>query len=640
VITDLKKIFVLDSFRSKLILIICCIVCYANVVHDEYSLDDDFAFYSNKYVQEGIKGIPDILTHPYFNDGKLSFDYRPVASITFAIEKEFFGNDPHVSHVDNLIFYIIAVLLVLSLMTEVFALDIVPAFLIALFFAVHPAHTEVVISIKNREEILSFIFCLLSFFAANSFFLKSSTSDKIKYGVLTLACLLLSFASKLTSIPMVGILAALFYFKGWHRSPKLFYSIIGLIAVMSAVYMMVILQLAHRPVYDLENPLVKYNDISSKIGTTAASLLFYFRFMWVPYPFSFFYGYNTIPVVQIGDPVAVASIFLHLGIFIAGVVLFFKKDITGFFILAYFISISIYSNIVMLYTGIVSERALFFPGLWFIAAICNFIYSRVSAAKAANSALKVALMGLASALITAYGVLDINRVPQWHDQITLMSTDVKHLDNSTLSNYFYACVLKNKTEEIADTALQNKYLSESKKYFYHVCDISPTYPYGYFRLGLIYRYDRYVPDSAYYYFKKAYTLNADLTDVAYQYGRLEYEVGDKKLSCDIYTKLYQEIPFDTFTVFYHALLLLKTGHTAEGHEVNKVFMNMAPGYYQSHFNEGLYYELVGDSANAASYYETAVRLGCIDQTVYRFLADYYQKQGRTADANKYLRLLQ
>ena len=212
-ITDLKKIFVLDSFRSKLILIICCIVCYANVGHNDYSLDDDFAFYSNRYVQEGINGIPDILTHPYFNDGKLSFDYRPVASITFAIEKELFGNNPHEAHIGNLIFYIIAVLLVLSLMTDVFALDMVPAFLIALFFAVHPVHTEVVISIKNREEILSFIFCLLSFFAADRFFLRTSSADRIKYGLLTLACLLVSFASKLTSIPMVGILAVFFISK-------------------------------------------------------------------------------------------------------------------------------------------------------------------------------------------------------------------------------------------------------------------------------------------------------------------------------------------------------------------------------------------------------------------------------------------
>jgi hypothetical protein len=393
----------------------------------------------------------------------------------------------------------------------------------------------------------------------------------------------------------------------------------------------------HRPIYDLENPLVNYHDISTKVGTTAASLLFYFRFLWVPYPFSFFYGYNTIPVVQTDAPVAVLSILLHLALFIYGLVLFFWKNITGLFILSYFISISVYSNIVLPYTGIVSERALFFPGLWFIAAVCTFIYQRATITT--TSPMRWALAGLAAVMLTVYGALDINRVPDWHDTLTLMGRDVRHLDNSTLANYFYACNLKNKSEELSDTALRSKYIAESKKYFYKTCDLSPTYPYGFFRLGLIYRYDSYVPDSAFYFFKKAYAINPGLTDVDYQYGRAEYEFGDLKISNDVFTDLYKRIPFDTFTVFYHSLLLLKTGHLAEGHKINTIFMNMAPNYYQSHYNEGLYYELSGDPQQAALYYENAVKLGCIDQTVYRFLVDYYQKQGRRSDADRYIRLL-
>lgn len=634
----LNKIFVVDSLRAKLLLILCCILFYANGIRNGYALDDDFACYNNQYVQKGIKGIPDILTHPYFSDTKLSFDYRPVASITFAIEKEFFGNNPHLSHVVNLLLYILCVLLVLGLMQQVLALSIVPAFAVALFFAVHPAHIEVVASVKNREELFSFIFCILGVFAVYKVFLQSTNSGKIKYGLLAVVFLLLSFASKLTSIPMFGIIAALLYFKGWHRKAGVFYPLLGVIGILSLAYIVVIFKISNRPVYDLENPLVNYHDISTKIGTTAASLLFYFRFMWVPYPFSFFYGYNTIPVIGADEPIAVLSIFLHLVLLVYGTILFFKKDITGFFIMAYFISISVYCNIVMLYTGIVSERALFLPGLWFIAAACTFVYKRVSQPQF-SSTLKATAIGFAAILFTVYGVLDINRVQQWHDTITLMSTDIKHLQNSTLANYFYACILKNQAETFTDTTTQNKYLGEAKKYFYNTCNISPTYPYGYFRLGLIYRYDRYVPDSAYYYFKKAYYLNSTLTDVCYQYGRLEYELGDKKLSCNIFTNLYQKIPYDTFTVFYHALLLLKTNQLEEGHKINSIFMNMAPGYYQSHFNEGVYYEAVGDYANAAKYYETAVKLGCIDPVVYNFLANYYQKQGMLQDANRYLLLL-
>ncbi|MCW3127374.1 MAG: tetratricopeptide repeat protein [Bacteroidetes bacterium] len=635
---DLKNIFVLDRLRAKLLLIICCIVCYVNVLHNEYSMDDDFAFYTNQYVQKGVSGIPDILTHPYYSDGTLSFDYRPVASITFAIEKELFGNNPHISHGVNLLLYIFCVLLLLGVLTEVFGLSIVPAFLTALLFAIHPVHTEVVASIKNREELLSFIFCLLAFFAVYRFFLQKSMGGWIRYALFTIICLLLSFASKLTSIPMFGIMLAMLFFKGWYRKPKLFFPLVSLVGVLSVLYLLVILRMANRPVYDLENPLVSYSDYSAKIGTTAASLFFYFRFMWVPHPFSFFYGYNTIPVVRMDDPVATLSILLHLLLLIYGVYLFFRKDITGLFITSYFMAISIYSNIVMPYTGIVSERALFFPSLWFLAAICSWIYTRVSGATVSN-AIRIALMSFMAVLLLVFGAMDINRVRQWHDQISLMSADIDHLGNSTLANYFYACVLKNKAEAQTDTSAYRQYMTVSKKHFHQTIDLSPTYPYGYYRLGLIYRYDEYNEDSSFYYFNKAYSLNQALTDVQYQYGRTQYEFGDMKKSADAFALLYQKLPDDTFTVFYHALLQMKTGNLAEGKKAADRFMQMASGYYQSHFDMGVYYELSNEPDNAAREYEAAIRLGCTDQAVYRYLINYYNSHGRPQEAANLSRLL-
>ena len=639
---SLGNIFILDSLRAKLLLALCCVLCYAGTLRNGYSLDDDFAFYDNAYVQQGIKGIPDLLTHPYYSDARLTLDYRPIAGITYAIEKQFFGNSPHISHLVNLLIYIFTVILILQLFTGVFGLDIMLSFIIALFYAVHPAHIEVVASIKNREEMLSLTFALLTFIYVHRLF-EQKTAKKRYIGVLiVMAFLLLSFASKMTNITLIPIIFLYLYFNGYHKQKKLFYPFVALVTIFTVVYTGRLYSMLQRPIYDLENPMVMVHDLSIKLGTGMASLFFYLRFMLVPYPFSFFYGFNTVPLIGMDEPVAVLSTLIHLILFIYGAVLFFRKEKLGFFIMAYFVAISVYSNLIMLYTGIVSERALFSPSLWFIAALCSYLYSRVTAVKDTKSrgSSEIALAGFASLVFAIYGVLDINRVTQWHDRISLMSADVRHVENSTLANYFYACVLKSTAEEQKDTAMQNKYMSEAKQYFYHVCTLSPMYPYGYFRLGLIYRYDSYRPDSAYYYFKKAYTANSGLTEVAYQYGRLEYEVGDKKLSSDIFADLYRKIPGDTFTVFYHALLLMKTGHAEEGHQVNAVFMKMAPNYYQSYFNEGVYYQLIGDSANAAKNYETSVHLGCIDPTVYRFLAEYYQNQGRIDDANRYNKLLQ
>ena len=85
---------------------------------------------------------------------------------------------------------------------------------------------------------------------------------------------------------------------------------------------------------------------------------------------------------------------------------------------------------------------------------------------------------------------------------------------------------------------------------------------------------------------------------------------------------------------------MKTGHLAEGKKIADQFMQMAPGYYQSHFNMGLYYELTGDSNNAAKEYQASVSLGCTDQRVYRYLMNYYQSQGNERDADSFRKLLQ
>ena len=631
---------IIDSHRSMILLVTCCIICYSESIRNDYCLDDDYTNYNNVYVQQGIKGIPDILTHPYYSSTTLSFDYRPIATITFAVERQLFGYNPHEAHAFNLILYIICILLVFNFLTAVLKLDVAIAFCVSLFFAVHPAHIEVVASIKNREEIMSFIFCFLAFFIADRVFVQKSALLRILYSLLVGIFILLSFMSKLTSLPMVAILALLLYFRGQYKQRALSFGLVGFIALISMGYAWQIFHIANRPIYDLENPLVMTHDISIKVGTTLASLLFYFKFMCLPYPFSFFYGYNTIPLTAIDDPVAVLSLFIHAALLFYGLYCFFKKDIIGFFILSYFIAMSVYSNIVMYYTGIVSERALFFPSLWFIGALCTWLYKRVYFKPQTANISKLILLVCAAAIFVIYGVLIINRVPKWHDQVTLMSSDVGHLENSTLANYFYGSVLKAKGEEQKDTVLYKKYMEESKKHFHNTNAISPYYPYGYFRLGLLYRYDQYLPDSAYYYFKKAYALNSGLTDVEYQYGRTEYEFGDKTASAIAFAKLYRELPDDTFVIFYHALLQMKTGHPEEGRKINERFLQMAPGYYQSHFNQGVYYQVVNDPANASREFETSIKLGCTDQTVYRYLIDYYRSQGRQAEADNLSKLLQ
>ena len=74
------------------ILIAFSFILYANTIPNDYALDDSFVVIQNKFTQEGVAGIKDILSSDQFA-GKYGVKkniviggrYRPLSIITFAI---------------------------------------------------------------------------------------------------------------------------------------------------------------------------------------------------------------------------------------------------------------------------------------------------------------------------------------------------------------------------------------------------------------------------------------------------------------------------------------------------------------------------------------------------------------------------
>lgn len=143
-------------------------VIYANTIPNDYNLDDELVTQNHRLTSKGISAIPEIFTSPYYEDkAGYKYEYRPIVLISFAIEHTFFGDNPHVSHFFNVLLY--SLLCVLFFQTLKLAFnshkDLFPL-IAALLFAAHPIHTEVVASIKNRDEIFALIFGLLSWRSA------------------------------------------------------------------------------------------------------------------------------------------------------------------------------------------------------------------------------------------------------------------------------------------------------------------------------------------------------------------------------------------------------------------------------------------------------------------------------------------
>ncbi|KXK42752.1 MAG: hypothetical protein UZ11_BCD004001132 [Bacteroidetes bacterium OLB11] len=191
---------------------------YSNTFNAQFALDDDIVICKNEYVLQGTKGMTDIFSKDLFDSFYKQMNttaqlaggrYRPLSVATFAIEQEFIGTrdnanfeqniwdtnqngieDPSedinkdglfndkdfrskgfgMRHINNVLLYIASVsFLFLFLSNVVFKKNKLLAFIISLLFLAHPIHTEVVANVKSRDEIMSFLFMMLSLLLAHKY---------------------------------------------------------------------------------------------------------------------------------------------------------------------------------------------------------------------------------------------------------------------------------------------------------------------------------------------------------------------------------------------------------------------------------------------------------------------------------------
>jgi tetratricopeptide (TPR) repeat protein len=642
---DKNTWFYISDLKARLLLVLACFVCYGNTIFNNYSLDDDFAITDNAFIQKGLSGIPDILSHPYAATEDKVMDFRPIPGITFAIEQQFFGTNPHVSHFLNIVFFSCCVLILFTLIKKVFKvqqLHPVLPLLICMFYVVHPSHTEVVASLKSRDEILSSIFVLLAFLCAFNFWTAANKRTQAAYAAGSFLFLGLSFISKLTAMPMVAIMILTGIFYGFHKEKLKFYTFNFFLLAFAITYISVIVYYLKRPTYDLENPLFYNKDFSIRLGTAFATMFFYFKFMLVPFPFRFYYGYNMIPLIPMGDSTAMVSFLLHLFLFSYGAWLFFRKEVLGLFILCYLLGLVLYSNYFGNFPGIVGERVLFSPSIWFISALVLFLFrvAQFDKIKGSTGFLQKPLLIIGALVFMAYTWLTIQRNFQWKDKLTLMAADMPYLSNSSLANFFYASSLFYEAQKSNSASQRNYYLSQAQKHYRQTIHVSPAYPEAYFKMGMLFEYELQQYDSAFEYFKKAYPLDTTKTPVEFQLAKSYHLKGNNAEADKLFKDLYRKLPTDTFTLFFYSRVRYFLGDTATALLINEHLKKLAPASYYAYWNNALYLHQAGRFPEAIPFYETALKYGYRDRDIMKQMADYYASTGQTDKVSIMQRYLQ
>ena len=446
-----------------------------NTLFSDYAVDDVIVMTHNKYVEKGVSGIPEILTTDLFSGYKeggpiLSEKrYRPLSQITFALEYQLFGFNPIVSHLLNVLIFMLLIFFLYKVLSKLFSLNqqMHLTFVTCLIFIVHPIHTEVIGNIKSRDELITFLFLILSLlYIIKHIEIKSVTKLIISSVFFLLA--LLARESAVTYIAVVPLVLYFFYEKQikkafWFTLPLL----VILIVYLSLRFIIVGSAQAITKIDILNSPFL-YATPKQAFATKISIIAKYLQILILPYPLSSDYGFNQIPYLNITSIPFIISLLLILSLL--GVALFYfkKKSVISFSILYFFVTILLVSNLIVDIGTPFSERLLLQPSLAFCILIAVLYINMKQKFKVpANIGLTVILL--------LFAIQTYSRNQDWKNNDTLYSADIISTPNSLRINLYLteSYLAKANTEKILEKRVS--YFKQTIKYAKQSLKIAPKH---------------------------------------------------------------------------------------------------------------------------------------------------------------------
>lgn len=638
-----------SSYNKSLYLIIFLFsfLLYANTITHDFALDDVAVIQQNKFTKQGLAGIDDMLLTFYWQgywDTNAGL-YRPLSLITFAIEYELFGENPHEFHFVNVLLYsLICTLLFFVLRQLLKQYNPLIPLISTLLFAAHPLHTEVVANIKSRDELLSVFFFLISLL----FLLRFTEDRRNKNIIISLCCYFLSLFSKEGGMVFLGIFPVTLYFftdepvKKIARTTSLF---LIPAALFFALHSYVI---AHAPTVKIiytywDNSLVAAEGIS-RIATAIYMMGKYFLLLFYPHPLSYDYSFNQVPATTFSDGKVLLSLLaIALLVFVA-IKGLKKKNIFSYGIIFFFITISLVSNIFMLIGATMADRFLFMPSLGFCLIIglllTQLTKSNTSATFNSLRSLvskNVKLFSIVFIILSFYSYKTITRNADWKNNFTLFEKDVNASPNSSRTQYNYGTELlglyNNASEQ--DTAKRNSLLNRSILHLERSVNIDTNAHQSYLNLASAY-YQKKNYNGAIKNAMQNLRVNPNEIKAHSILGNAHYRLNmfDKAiehLNIAIKNNSYSD---DTY-VFLGGAYFGKGDYNNAITAFNKA-LELKPNKIDAYTNLGAAYGSIKDFDNAIKTFKTSLTYNPNNAQTYYYIALTFNNMGSKDSAEVYL----
>lgn len=642
---------------------ILSVVIYAQTTVYDYALDDKIVITNNQITQRGFEGVfmhfkHDAMDGFWANEYGVPVEelkkgalvaggrYRPLTLATHTMEWAVFGEAPGLSHLINALLYAVLVFFIFQWLKLLFK-EKEPgrfyestAFWIALLFAAHPLHTEVVANIKGRDEILSFLFGAAALYTAQ----KAYDKDDLRQMWKPVLLLVMGYFSKETTVTFVALWpASLWFFRRSSFVEVLKWSWAPVLA--AGVYLLIrstVVQSGGEPTQLMNNPFL-IADASQKWATVALTFTAYYKLIFVPHPLTHDYYPFHLPFTEaVSQYPEWSHPAVVLGVLITGLLLAvsiwgtFKRDTRVFGLIIFFITLLPVSNILFPVGVFMNERFVFIPSFGIILSVVLFITHRTQQPVFSGKFSPVVLIAVA----LVFSVLTIKRNMAWQNDETLALADVEVSVGSAKAQMGAGDALLKKVKDETNTTKRNKMINEAYAYLTKSLEIHPQYFPPRDLLAQLYFYSGQYEESV-----KWYKSCAQMKPNRPQFVN-NMVVGARKLK--------ENEEFDAAVRAFDMVLTQDArnidalenaaeiyarhmGNTAKAFEYLQRALEIEPDNGLLNEKMGIVYAMNQDFENAFTYFERAMRLRPEDPGVLRNMGVTYMQLG---DEQKGLELME
>ena len=576
-----------NPFYPKLVLVAVIGLAYGNTFLNAFHFDDIPSILEKPWIR-GLDKIPQFL---------FSFFQRPLVILSFNINYAFSEFSVWSYHLFNIIFHVLATLLVYQLAHRVldYLKEFSPQkgfaffpFYVAMIFALHPLNTQSVTYISSRSSLLVTVFYLGSLILFFKGFKTWKETGRKGWGHFLGSgiCFLLGGFSKETIVTLPAMLFLFHFYFISRETPKAWIATNAKWVFLLAIPLLAFVGYKQLAAGGLLSASSAYLQPGTWFLTQTSVVPFeYFRKMLFPFNMN----------IDIDFPIL--SDWLQseswLGMVVLGLFIIFWVRISshssetdsleagrrcvGFGMAWILLTLLPTSSFIPLLDVAVEHRTylpvvgfvfMFAGGFGCVRTWCKEVSPRFSfpATKLVNSCAVLILLCFSIGVIIRNG--------DWKDEVTLW-TDAKKKSPNLVRPY-------NNVGEAYDKL--GKY-DEAIVEFEGALKIEPNYFFGLNNLGNIYGKQRKLP-QAIGYFQRALEQKPDYSPAHYNLARAFHLTGKRQEAAESYRKAIKSNPYFEQAFYNLAYLAMELSLFDEAIQNFKKFLAMQPNHSKAHFGLG------------------------------------------------------